>query len=150
MPERPLGRDAWASYPPQILPHVRHTKLGFGRFLGAECPWQGILLLLPTLLATVFQAVGFVRCFCCGCVRAKPVCERSFTQSAGEHCLHTAGVTGSIPVAPTIFLDGLAKSWWLGCPAAGRKRAISARLEPPPSIGDRDDGVPRPSPAKPR
>ena len=23
--------------------------------------------------------------------------------SAGEHCLHTAGVTGSIPVAPTIF-----------------------------------------------
>ena len=22
--------------------------------------------------------------------------------SAGEHCLHTAGVTGSIPVAPTI------------------------------------------------
>ena len=24
--------------------------------------------------------------------------------SAGEHCLHTAGVTGSIPVAPTILL----------------------------------------------
>ena len=23
--------------------------------------------------------------------------------SAGEHCLHTAGVTGSIPVAPTIY-----------------------------------------------
>ena len=28
--------------------------------------------------------------------------------SAGEHCLHTAGVTGSIPVAPTIFLSKLA------------------------------------------
>ena len=25
--------------------------------------------------------------------------------SAGEHCLHTAGVTGSIPVAPTIFFN---------------------------------------------
>ena len=23
--------------------------------------------------------------------------------SGGEHCLHTAGVTGSIPVAPTIY-----------------------------------------------
>ncbi len=24
--------------------------------------------------------------------------------SAGEHCLHTAGVTGSIPVSPTTFM----------------------------------------------
>ena len=28
---------------------------------------------------------------------------RRAISSAGEHCLHTAGVTGSIPVAPTIF-----------------------------------------------
>jgi hypothetical protein len=27
--------------------------------------------------------------------------------SAGEHCLHTAGVTGSIPVAPTNFFKDL-------------------------------------------
>ena len=26
--------------------------------------------------------------------------------SAGEHCLHTAGVTGSIPVSPTMKHDG--------------------------------------------
>ena len=30
--------------------------------------------------------------------------ERRARSSAGEHCLHTAGVAGSIPAAPTIDL----------------------------------------------
>src|SRR3979411_45981 len=34
--------------------------------------------------------------------RAEVACETSRAiSSAGEHCLHTAGVTGSIPVSPT-------------------------------------------------
>jgi hypothetical protein len=33
------------------------------------------------------------------------VCRAWVRSSAGEHRLHTAGVTGSIPVAPTMFLD---------------------------------------------
>ena len=34
------------------------------------------------------------------CTLAEPS-ERRAISSAGEHCLHTAGVTGSIPVSPT-------------------------------------------------
>jgi hypothetical protein len=35
----------------------------------------------------------------CSGIQLKPLRALS---SAGEHCLHTAGVTGSIPVAPTM------------------------------------------------
>ena len=34
---------------------------------------------------------------------AKSLIYKGAISSAGEHCLHTAGVTGSIPVSPTIF-----------------------------------------------
>ena len=35
--------------------------------------------------------------------------------SAGEHRLHTAGVAGSIPAAPTIYINGLDDLWLTHC-----------------------------------
>ncbi len=55
--------------------------------------------------------------------RAKP--RRSGTRarsSAGEHCLHTAGVAGSNPAAPTIYPSR----------RAARRAGVMSRQKPPP------------------
>ena len=56
--------------------------------------------------------------------------------SAGEHYLHTVGVTGSIPVAPTIFsndLDDIRRNTWLLCKhhVNGRDRVATGPLQGP-------------------